>query len=94
MRLIVLSQRTQTINHATAHKKSAVLLMRIARGESVGYFFGTPVNHKTHHTLKSACITIGLNSENHIAYSSPVTYYFRACYTNLSFLRFSWLCTK
>ena len=43
MRLIVLSQRTQTINHATAHKKSAVLLMRIARGESVGILFGTPV---------------------------------------------------
>ena len=42
MRLIVLSQRTQTINHATAHKKSAVLLMRIARGESVGILFWNP----------------------------------------------------
>jgi len=58
MRLIVLSQRTQTINHATAHKKSAVLLMRIARGESVGILFGTPVYQDAPHS-KSAYIAIG-----------------------------------
>ena len=59
MQLIVLSQRTQTINHATAHKKSAVLLMRIARGESVGILFGTPVNHKIHHTLRMCASLLG-----------------------------------
>jgi len=37
-----------TINHATAHKKSAVLLMRIARGESVGILFGTPLRLTCH----------------------------------------------
>jgi len=47
-----------TINHATAHKKSAVLLMRIARGESVGILFGTPVYQDAPHS-KSAYIAIG-----------------------------------
>ena len=67
-------------------------LLRIARGESVGILFGTPVYHKLHHALERVrhhtveqVITI---------YGSPVTNYCRACYTNLSFLRFSWLCAK
>ncbi len=32
-----------------AHRKSVMLLLRIARGESVGITFGTPVCHKIHH---------------------------------------------
>ena len=39
-----------------AHKKSAMLLLRIARGESVGITFGTPVCHKLHHA-QSVCVT-------------------------------------
>ena len=34
-----------------------MFLMRIARGESVGIVFGTPVHHKIHHAF-SVCITI------------------------------------
>ena len=75
-----------------SHRKSVMLLLRIARGESVGIVFGTPVHHKTHHA-QGACITI-YDGTGVAIYGSPVTYYYRACYTNLSFLRFSWLCAK
>ena len=70
-----------------------MLLLRIARGESVGILFGTPVNHKIHHA-QGVLHHYMVEQENHSIYGSPVTYYFRACYTNLSFLRFSWLCAK
>ena len=68
-----------------------MLLMRIARGESLGILFGTPVSHKTHHA-QSVLHSYMTEQEN--LYGSPVTYYFSAFYTNLSFLGFSWLCAK
>ena len=63
-----------------AHKKSAMPLMRIARGESVGILFGTPVYHKSHHAHG---VLLHYMTEQVVAiYGSPVTYYYRACYTN------------
>ena len=66
-------------------------LLRIARGESVGILFGTPVCHKIHHAYAWHHY---MTEQVLFAYGSPVTYYFCACYTNISFLRFSWLCAK
>ena len=57
-----------------------MLLLRIARGESVGITFGTPVCHKLHHAQS---VLLHYMTEQVVAiYGSPVTYYYRACYTN------------
>jgi len=55
-------------------------LLRIARGESVGILFGTPVCHKLHHAQG---VLLHYMTEQMITnYESPATYYYRACYTN------------
>jgi hypothetical protein len=55
-------------------------LLRIARGESVGILFGTPVHHKLHHAQG---VLLHYMTEQMITnYESPATYYYRACYTN------------
>ena len=55
-------------------------LLRIARGESVGILFGTPVHHKLHHA--QGVLHNYMMAQVVANYESPVTYYYRACYTN------------
>ena len=48
-------------------------LLRIARGESVGILFGTPVHHKSHHA--QGVLHNYMMAQVVANYGSPVSYY-------------------